>query len=875
MLFWDTLYNCVGANLYETIVDVFAQRCFTAEIVHKHREKLLKVMPIYHTYMYSNNLHQKTYKYILEEAQKVGYVKAKADSEDTMLFEACFIVLLHFKPDIREKLIMDFQSFLNFYPSFKTDKEIDDKEIMKLLLFHNMMTLALQVIHAKFKKQHLIELVTRLSEGNQKKYCLGGGQSVFVNRRVTIYETVGGVTKQPRAPRWNEIISTLTSAFLPSNHSVDAKNNTEIPSYDENNSNSNSSVRRYLSDNSKENSSQPQRKVIKIDSSIVNTEEHGDLQVTTNEIIDSKVNVSVRASTISQTNPSNTNVNINNQPYNIDSNSIDGMNNIFDGVNNNSYEVVQHVVISDLNGNELFNNNNNTFGIAEESNAMMNDNSFMIGDNKDNLNISSINNTIDISNVNNFDNMNNGINNTNDDSLMAFKPTGDRNHALSESKNYNSDREVLDLLFESGLLEEDEDVILSYCPSSTSSRFPLNSNGSTNQSNNSSTRTLYRGDSSNTFSNSNGSHGGNFSANNSFYNNNNTTVNIVEYNESSISIHKEKLQPTLITDTNEIDSNQMDIASAMNNNTMLSPLSEGGGNINTPISRVNSNSKSTTSLLEHPSIRKLLNMERNSCEVLDVDDTTPVVEATLTSPAVKTYSSSSSNHSGKPPTGANDVRNKDNINKNNDNNNSSNNNSPTRSSNTFITYEILVNQLKDDPVLSYLSSNNSSKASSKASSRSTSTKQNNSSKTSPINNTMSVGNISPHKPMKPSKPNIIFTRESNINNDNINLPSPVVYNNMKEVNYNDPIELPPNPNINSIQHNYNHNNHDNNYNNIKEDIIENVVIESKISNTSTNPLEVDSTFEIYDTVYKSFSEEDNTIDDTNGSIKIVDNSPIW
>ena len=131
MLFWDTLYNCVGSNLYETIIDVFAQRCFTMDIVEKLRPNLMKVMPIYHNYMYTAVISPKTVKYMHEEAAKTGFQKCKPDSEETMLFEAAFIILLHFKPDIRDRLILDFQSFLAYYPKFQTDTEIDDKEIMR------------------------------------------------------------------------------------------------------------------------------------------------------------------------------------------------------------------------------------------------------------------------------------------------------------------------------------------------------------------------------------------------------------------------------------------------------------------------------------------------------------------------------------------------------------------------------------------------------------------------------------------------------------------------------------------------------------------------------------------------------------------------
>lgn len=225
MLFWDTLYKCRGSQLYCTILHVFSERCFSPEIVEKYRDNLLVLMPKYHKYMSTTTLTQKTFKYIADEALKMdGVVKCKSDSEDTMIFEAAFLVLLHFKQDVRDKLCLDFDALKELYPEFVNNRDVDEVELMKLLLYRNMMVVALQVIPAKFKKTHLLDLVVRLSEGNKRKYCCGGGQSESVDRRVLIYEREGGIVKMPRAPRWNEIVSSL---FTVLSTSGDAANATE------------------------------------------------------------------------------------------------------------------------------------------------------------------------------------------------------------------------------------------------------------------------------------------------------------------------------------------------------------------------------------------------------------------------------------------------------------------------------------------------------------------------------------------------------------------------------------------------------------------------------------------------------------------------
>jgi hypothetical protein len=191
MLFWDSLHNCTGSNLYETLLSVFAQRCFSPEVVEALRPNLMTVLPKYHKYINETPLTQKTVKYIHEEAAKTGVKKGKPDAEETLIFEAAFVVLLHFQPSVREKLIVDFDSFLVIYPEFKGNDDVNERELMRLLLFHNMMVVALHIIPAKFKKTHLLDLVCRVSEGNQKKYVCGGGQSANVDRRVLVYERTG------------------------------------------------------------------------------------------------------------------------------------------------------------------------------------------------------------------------------------------------------------------------------------------------------------------------------------------------------------------------------------------------------------------------------------------------------------------------------------------------------------------------------------------------------------------------------------------------------------------------------------------------------------------------------------------------------------
>ena len=60
-----------------------------------------------------------------------------------------------------------------------------------------------QVLPPKSKKAHLLDLVTRIVEGNNVKYITGSGETQATRRRVAIYELEGNITPLPRPPRRN------------------------------------------------------------------------------------------------------------------------------------------------------------------------------------------------------------------------------------------------------------------------------------------------------------------------------------------------------------------------------------------------------------------------------------------------------------------------------------------------------------------------------------------------------------------------------------------------------------------------------------------------------------------------------------------------
>lgn len=227
MIYWDALGSLSGNSLYEAILGVFLDKCFSPELIENNKEHLLKLFPKFGKHIHDNMYTTKTSKFCHEEAYRSGLEKYKHDDEIALVVESIYIILLHFHPKSRMQLCGNLQLFSQTYPEFSG---VNQDEIIKLLLFRNVMVLALLIIPARLRKTRLMEIASRLSEGRHKRYCCGGGQSEAVNRRVHIYEKEGGVKKIPRAPRWNEIVAVLNAAVTHSNANGEEKKGRKLSS---------------------------------------------------------------------------------------------------------------------------------------------------------------------------------------------------------------------------------------------------------------------------------------------------------------------------------------------------------------------------------------------------------------------------------------------------------------------------------------------------------------------------------------------------------------------------------------------------------------------------------------------------------------------
>jgi hypothetical protein len=134
--------------------------------------------------------------------RSVGEKKMKPNDHRRLCFEAA-LVLLHY-PTILQRddgeLMNSVQELFVKYPEFLATgaNAVDAKEAENLLKFRNFMYVAVQLISPHNHKNHLLELVTRLTEGRNVKYITGSGETLATSRRVKIYRKEGNVIATPK-----------------------------------------------------------------------------------------------------------------------------------------------------------------------------------------------------------------------------------------------------------------------------------------------------------------------------------------------------------------------------------------------------------------------------------------------------------------------------------------------------------------------------------------------------------------------------------------------------------------------------------------------------------------------------------------------------
>ncbi len=119
--------------------------------------------------------------------------------EDLLSFEAV-IVLAYMKSDYCDNCVTEFEQFLLKYPEF-TRPEISADERAKLYEFSNCVNIVQRLIPAKNNKEHILDLVSRLTEGFAVRRVTGTGMTVETRNRYEIIHREGGLTPQLRPER--------------------------------------------------------------------------------------------------------------------------------------------------------------------------------------------------------------------------------------------------------------------------------------------------------------------------------------------------------------------------------------------------------------------------------------------------------------------------------------------------------------------------------------------------------------------------------------------------------------------------------------------------------------------------------------------------
>lgn len=136
----------------------------------------------------------------LEIAKSLGIdtQKKERSDESRLCFEAAVVLVLANRPEGQAVQYHCMNRLLREYPEFSETEEIEQT---KLLHFRNLMAVALLIIPANHNRAHLLNLITRLTEGRCVKYVTGSGAMRSTRRRVLIYEREGKIVPTIRPPR--------------------------------------------------------------------------------------------------------------------------------------------------------------------------------------------------------------------------------------------------------------------------------------------------------------------------------------------------------------------------------------------------------------------------------------------------------------------------------------------------------------------------------------------------------------------------------------------------------------------------------------------------------------------------------------------------
>lgn len=123
----------------------------------------------------------------------------RVEDERLLMLEVVVIILLSLHPEKCTVKYVDNTALLLTYPEFQS---IDGSvELDKLRSFANYMNFAFYFITPNYNRQHVFNIVTKITDGYGVKYITGSGSTKSTSDRVLIYNREGKIVPKPRPVR--------------------------------------------------------------------------------------------------------------------------------------------------------------------------------------------------------------------------------------------------------------------------------------------------------------------------------------------------------------------------------------------------------------------------------------------------------------------------------------------------------------------------------------------------------------------------------------------------------------------------------------------------------------------------------------------------
>lgn len=208
MLSWQQIYSGHDAtSRYTSILDTLSfsfdidtcnvMRPFLEKSMHELEEAVIN-------YDKENSITKEKKQIVLAKdiLSRNGFKEMKSirvEDERLLMLEVAVIILLSLHPEKCTLKYVDNTALLLTYPEFQS---IDGSvELDKLRSFANYMNFAFYFITPNYNRQHVFNIVTKITDGCGVKYITGSGKTKSTSDRVLIYNREGKIVPKPRPIR--------------------------------------------------------------------------------------------------------------------------------------------------------------------------------------------------------------------------------------------------------------------------------------------------------------------------------------------------------------------------------------------------------------------------------------------------------------------------------------------------------------------------------------------------------------------------------------------------------------------------------------------------------------------------------------------------